>query len=431
MKRTATFVLAAIGVSLVGGLARVSVAENWPQWRGGRHDGVSAEREVPVQWSRQENVRWRLPLPGPAGSTPVVWEDRIFLTTVEEKGDLLLMCIGTDGKPQWQQVLDTGNRSVRGDEGNSASNSPVTDGEHVWAMVATGEIGCYTLAGEEQWKFNVAERYGELNIQFGMTSTPLLDDGRLYLQLIHGDGSDSTVEARVVCLEAKSGREIWSQRRVTGATDENEHSYASPVLYHDAQRKYLITHGGDYTIAYRLEDGGEIWRYGLNPHTDSYHPTRRFVASPVTGEGMVVIPSAKNGPVVALAGGVQGEIPERGDGVLWRLDRGTPDVPSPLIHDKLVYLCRENGVLACVDAGTGKILYENRLYSDRYRASPVYANHHVYLTARSGIVSVVRAGREFELVAENNMQEAISSSPVVAGGRLYLRTFDALYAIGK
>lgn len=420
-----------LGLILVCGVADQGKAENWPQWRGARHDGISTAVEAPVHFGREQNVLWRLPLPGPGGSTPVVWKDNLFLTTADSMGQVLLVCVGTDGGLRWQQTLDTGNRAARGDEGNSASNSPVTDGQHVWAMVATGVLGCYSMEGEQQWKLDVGERYGKLDIQFGMTSTPLLDEGRLYLQLIHGDGDDSTVEARVVCLDAKTGREIWSRPRVTGATQENEHSYASPVLYHDDQQKYLITHGGDFAIAHRLEDGGEIWRYGLNPHTDSYHPTLRFVASPVAGEGLVVIPSAKNGPVVALAADAKGEVTERGSSVLWRLDRGTPDVPSPLIHDRLVYMCRENGVLVCVDAMTGQMVYEQRLYSDRYRASPVYANGHLYMIARNGIVSVVREGRDFELVAENDMQEPISSSPVFADGRLYLRTFEALYAIGN
>ncbi|MBM4000519.1 MAG: pyrrolo-quinoline quinone [Planctomycetes bacterium] len=420
---------AAVFAAFLGSWTTVS-AENWPQWRGARHNGISDERDVPVRWSRDENVRWRLPLPGPAGSTPVTWDDRIFLTSVDASGALLLLCVGTDGREGWRQTLDSGNRDVRGDEGNSASNSPATDGRHVWAMVATGAIGCFTVAGEPVWKFNVSERYGALNIQFGMTSTPLLDNGRLYLQLIHGDGEDTSVEARVVCLNAATGEEIWSQRRVTGATNENEHAYASPILFRDAERAFLVTHGGDFTIAHRLEDGREIWRYGLNPHTDAYHPTLRLVATPAAGEGMIVIPSAKNGPVAAVTATATGEVAARGDAVRWRLDRGTPDVPSPVIRGGLVYLCRENGVLVCVDGATGEIAYEERLYSDRYRASPLYAHGHLYLASRKGVVSVVREGRAFHRVAEIDMGEPISASPIVSGGILYLRSFDALYAIG-
>ena len=419
------------GFALFGGMVGQASADNWPQWRGPDHDGISKETGLPVRWDNVQEVAWRLPLPGAAGSTPVVWDDRIFLTTVDNSGKLLLMCVSTDGRMLWQQMLDQGNKDVRGDEGNSASNSPVTDGQHVWAMVATGVIGCFTVDGDPVWQFNVADRYGKLDIQFGMTSTPLLESGKLYLQLIHGDGRDATNEARVVCLDAKTGDEVWSKQRITGATQENEHSYTSPILYRDGNTAYLVTHGGDYAVAHRLDDGEEIWRYGLNPHGASYHPTLRFVASPVAGKGMVIIPSAKNGPIVAVSADASGSIEEQATDVLWRHEKGTPDVPSPLYHDGLVYLCRENGILVCMDAQSGEVLYENRLYSDRYRASPVYADGHLYMVARKGIVSVVRAGRDFELVAENNMGEPTSSSLVVSNGRLYLRTFEALYCIGK
>jgi outer membrane protein assembly factor BamB len=406
-------------------------AENWPQWRGPAGNGISPEQNLPVKWNREENVAWRLPLPGPAGSTPVVWGDRIFLTSVDAKGDLLLICISTAGNELWRQTMDTGNTDVRGDEGNSASNSPCTDGKHVWAMMASGALGCYTMDGKEIWKFNVADRYGKLSIQFGLTSSPLLDKGRLYLQLIHGEGKAETQEAAVVCLDAATGDEVWKQARVTGASQENEHAYSSPTLYRDGQQEFLITHGGDFAIAHRLSDGVELWRYGLNPQGASYHPTLRFVASPLAADGFVIVPSAKNGPLVALRPGAKGEIEEQGNDVLWRHEKGTPDVPSPIADGGLVYLCRENGILVCVDAKTGKQIYEERLVSDRHRASPILAGGYLYLTARKGTVSVVRAGPKFEMVAQNELGEPTSSSPVVANGRLYLRTFDALYAIGR
>lgn len=410
--------------------AKTLSAENWPQWRGENHNGISTTVSVPTKWNREDNVLWRLPMPGPAGSTPIAWGDRIFLTTVDKDGALFLLCIRDDGNELWRRTLDTGNQDVRGDEGNSASNSPATDGKHVWAMVASGVLACFTVDGDEVWRFNVADRYGKLDIQFGMTSSPILDDDKLYLQLIHGEGSADTEEARVVCLDAKSGKEIWVQKRITGATQENEHSYTSPIIYRDSQRSYLVTHGGDYAVAHSLEDGKEIWRYCLNPHGASYHPTLRFVASPVAGDGMIVVPSAKNGPYVAISANAAGDIPERGDAIMWREEKGTPDVPSPLVHDGLAYLCRENGILVCLDAKTGEQVYENRLFSDRYRASPILANGNLYMVARKGIVSVVKAGREFQLVAENDMDEPTSSSPIVANGRIYIRTFDALYAIG-
>ena len=406
-----------------------AMAENWPQWRGVTFDGISHETNVPVKWSKTENVAWRLPLPGPAGSTPIIWDEQIFVTSVDDKGALLLISVTTDGKELWRTVVTAGNHDVRGDEGNSASNSPCTDGKHVWVMMANGILGCYSMDGNEVWKFDLQKRYGNFNIQFGLTSSPLLDDGRLYLQLIHGDMRTSTEEALLVCLDSINGSEIWRSERLTGARQENKHSYSSPTLYQDGQQKYLIAHGGDFITAHQLEDGVEIWRYCLNPQGALYHPTLRFVASPLAVPGFVVAPSAKNGPVVCIKGDAKGDITDNKSAVLWRRDKGTPDVPSPLYYDGLVYLCRENGNLVCVDAANGATIYEERTTADRHRASPLLADGKIYLTARKGVVSVVKAGRNFELLAQNDMGETISSSPVISQGKLYLRTFDALYAI--
>ncbi len=405
------------------------LAENWPQWRGPRLDGVSQEQNVPVEWSKTENVAWRFPLPGAGGATPVVWDDRIFVTAPE--GDnLLLICVNTAGKELWRQKVSQGNRAVRGDEGNSCSPSPSTDGKHVWTFFTDGTLACYTLDGKEVWKHNLQDRYGKFNIAFGMTATPVLDGETLYVQLIHGEGKAETREAIVVALNKHTGDEIWKHDRQSKARDECEHSYASPTVYRDRTREFLITHGADYTIAHSLNDGRELWRCGLNIGAQ-YHPTLRFVSSPAVGEGRIVAPSAKNGPVVCIRPDAQGDITDAEAPFFWRKDQGTPDVPSPLIRDGLVYLCLENGNLVCLDSVTGEEYYEERTVRERHRASPVYADGKIYVTGRNGMVTVVKAGKNFEMLAQNEMGEEMSASPAISNGRIYLRTFDALYAIEK
>jgi outer membrane protein assembly factor BamB len=424
-------VVAVVGGGLLSAaLVTQALADNWPQWRGPNLDGVSREKDLPVQWSKTENVLWRLPLPGPAGATPVVWGDRLYLTSVD--GDqLVLLCVSTDGKELWRRVVGTGNRDVRGDEGNSASPSPSTDGKHVWAFMANGLLACYTVDGEEVWKLNLQDRYGKFNIAFGMTATPVLDNGRLYVQLIHGEGNPETREAVVVCLNAADGKEIWKVDRPSDARDECEHSYASPVIYRDKEREFLLTHGADYVVAHSLEDGKELWRCGdLNPK-GKYNPTLRFVASPVCAEGLIVVPTAKGGPVVCIKPDAKGDITDNEAAFYWKRPRDTPDVPSPLIVDGLVYFCRENGVVICLDGKTGSQHYEKPTIRDRHRASPVYADGKIYTAARNGNIAVLKAGPEFELLSTNDMEESISSSLVIANGRIYVRTFDALYAIGK
>lgn len=417
-------------LALICGMAcaaagRPAMAENWPQWRGPTGDGISQETDLPVHWSKTENVAWRLPLPGPAGSTPVIWKDRVFLTSAGPGGDLLLLGVDIDGREKWKVKVTSGDRAVRGDEGNSSAPSPATDGQHIWAFFANGVLGCYDLDGHEVWKENLQHRYGKFDIAFGLTSTPVLDGDRLYLQLLHSGAS------QVIALDKTTGEQIWKHDRQTDARKECEHSYASPTLYRDGQREFLLTHGCDYIVAHSLQDGHELWRCGgLNPK-NSYNETLRFVASPVTAPGLIVVPSAKDGPVLGLSPDARGDITGTNEAHVWTRSRNTPDVPSPLVVDGLVYLCRENGVLICLDAETGKQYYQERAFSDRYRASPIYADGKIYVTARGGMVTVVKAGTEFEILSSNDMQEPISSSPAISGGRIYLRTFEALYAIGK
>ncbi len=261
---------------------------------------------------------------------------------------MVLMAVGTDGKPLWKQVMADHNKTVRGDEGNSASPSPSTDGKHVWAMMGNGELGCYTFDGKPVWNFNLQDRYGKFDIQFGMTSSPVLDGDRLYLQLLHSGG------ALVVALDKTTGNEIWKQTRPSDARAECEHSYASPVIYRDDKAALLLTHGCDYIVAHRLSDGKEVWRCGgLNPK-GNYNPTLRFVASPLAVPGLVIVPGAKNGPVLALDPHAQGDITESQEGHVWTREHNTPDVPSPLVVDGLVYLCREDGTLLCLDAQDGR-----------------------------------------------------------------------------
>src|SRR5262249_49628692 len=146
---------------------------------------------------------------------------------------------------------------------------------------------------------------------------------------------------------------------------------------------------------------------------------------------MIVVPTAKNGPVVALMPSATGRIAPDSAGVLWRMQRGTPDVPSPLVYGNLVYLCRENGLVICLDAKTGKEAYQEALPRQRYRASPVYADGKIILTGRDGTFSVVKAGPKFELLATNRLPDSFTASPAISNGRIYLRGFETLYAIGN
>lgn len=404
-------------------LAASTCIANWPSWRGPLNQGISDEKNLPSSWNSTENRLWRVQLPGAAGATPVVWEDHIFLTSVDAD-ELVVMCITTDGKLKWKRTQSRGNREVRGDEGNSAAASPVTDGKHVWAFFADGSLGCYDFDGNQVWAMDVQQKYGKFDIAFGLTSTPVLHDDQLYLQLIHSGG------AQVVALKKDSGMEAWAVKRISDAHSECEHAYSSPIVYDDGTTRFLLTHGADYSIAYDMKDGREIWRVGGLHPPDRYDPTLRFVSSPVAADGMIVIPSAKQGITVAVKPNGKGDITGDRQYYHWTFAI-TPDVPSPLILDDYVYLCRENGNLICLDRKTGKQIYEERTNRIRHRASPVYADGKIFLSGRDGKVTVVQPGKAFKILAQNDLEESLAASPAISRGRIYLRTFDALWAIGE
>ncbi|MFO0012406.1 MAG: PQQ-binding-like beta-propeller repeat protein [Planctomycetota bacterium] len=414
-------------------------ADSWPQWRGGRGDGMSSEKNLPTQWNATRNVKWRCELPGQAGATPVVWKDRIFLTSAEGN-DLVLICIQTaDGRKLWQKKVGSGNQDARAGEGNSASPSPSTDGEHVWCFFGTGMLACFTVDGNEVWKLDVNDKFGKLDIQFGMTSTPVLDGDALYLQLIHGPMKfdDATRIGKVVKLDKKTGKTIWEIDRQTEAAFECKHSYASPFIYRDGKREFLVIHGADCITGHRLEDGRELWRFGqlngptkLNPKDND--PTFRFVASPLVVPGMIIVPTAKEGPVVALKvnDALSGDCSTNPEVIAWTSPR-TPDVSIPLLVDGLVYLLHKDGRLQCLDAETGKEIYFARTYTGQHRSSPVYAGGYIYFQSSDGHCTVVKPGPNLEIVSTNELDEPITASAVVADGVLYIRSYKALYAIAN
>jgi outer membrane protein assembly factor BamB len=401
--------------------ASYAPADNWPYWRGPDNNGICKEERLPVQWSATKNVLWKVPLPGMGGSTPILWGDRIFLTSGEGK-NLILLCLDTNGKTLWKRTLGSAKRLlIKGGEANEASASPSTDGKHVWAFVGSGDLACFDFEGKEIWKINVQDRYGRFQIQHGLHNTPLLHEDRLYLSLLHSGGH------WVIALDKATGKEVWKVGRKSDAQGESREAYSSPCLGRDGKEAYLVVLGCDYTTAHRLSDGSELWRVGgLNPK-NSY--AFRIISSPVAVPDLIVVPTARGGPVVAVKPEARGTIKPGNPGEQWRRSTGAPDVPSPLVHNGLVYLCRETGVLICLDAKTGKELYQQRLHAARYRASPVYADGKIYATARDGTFSVLKAGPTFELLAANVLPDEFTASPAIANGRIYLRGFRALYAI--
>jgi outer membrane protein assembly factor BamB len=416
-----------------------AAAENWPQWRGPKNDGHSAETGLPAEFGPDKNVIWKLKMPGPGESTPCVWGDRMFFTSYVGPEQVVLMCVGTDGKEKWRKPLiksDVEREKKNPDSATNASASCSTDGKHVWSYAGgrqTGLLTCHTVDGTPVWEKDIPKTYGAFGIQFGTHWTPCLHDGRLYLMVMHKNAQ------KLVCLTAATGAEVWQVVRegadMPGAKNRTESSdvYSSPVIWEGQGGPLLIVHGNDYCTAHKLDTGAEVWRVGgLNP-TGSR--AWRFISGPVVSPDLIVIPSCKTGPTVGINPvGAKGTIEDK-PFELWKLSPRekviTPDVPSPLRVGDVVYIVEAGGPMTAIEAKTGTVLYTSQpTTKGKHRANPVYADGKIYAVGVEGGTTVVKPGPKFEALSRNQLPDRFLASPAVSGGRLYLRGYDHLWAIG-
>lgn len=408
-----------------------ALAENWPQWRGPKNDGHSTEKSLPTEWNEEKNIRWKCPLPGPGSSTPCVWGEKIFLTSMTDD-NVALLCIGTDGKEKWRKPMGKGGVKTMKDEGgNLASASCSTDGKLVFAFVGSGKLAAFDFDGNEKWSVDTLEKYGNFlsaqTIQFGGHWTPVLHDGKLYVTIMHRQGQ------HVIAFDAATGKEIWKIERPSDSPKgvESPDVYASPFIWQNGEKALLIVHGNDYCTGHNLKDGSEVWRVTeLNPKA-KYNRAWRAVSSPLVTPELIVVPSCKSGVTVAIDPlKAKGTIDPGTPAEKWRLMKNTPDVPSPILVNDLVYIMGEKGTLYCHEAATGKSVYENSITTMRHRANPVYADGKLYLVGRDGTTVVVKTGRTMERLAVNKLPDIFASSPAIANGVIYLRGWKDLYAIG-
>lgn len=410
-------------VSLAGALVffgSVGWADNWPQWRGPQRTGVSKATDLPTQWSRDDNIAWKLSLPETSGATPIVWGDHVFLNVAQDK-DLSLWAISRqDGRVLWQQHLD--GRNVDKRKGNMSSPSPVTDGKTVWVMTGTGVLTAFDFQGNPLWKRDLQREYGEFGINHGYSSSPMLHDGVLFVQVLHGFLTDDP--SYVLAINGANGENLWHVERPTDAPKEAPDAYTTPALWQLAGETAIVISGGDYVTGHDPASGREIWRVGgLNP---TRNPMQRIVASPVVVGKRLFVPSRVN-PLLALVAinGIDNE-PQ----VEWSMDRG-PDVPSPAVDDQFVYLLNDKGILWCLDASSGDVVWgPERIPSAIYSASPLVADGKLYATSEQGLTTVIKAGPQFEVLAENSIDEYTLASMAVAGSQIFLRTAEHLYCIG-
>ena len=416
-----------IGTGIIAAAAAATLsADNWPQWRGPSLNGVAAEKGLPVKWSETENVAWKLPMPGRSGSTPIIWGDVIFLNngTADTTGDLELWAVDRNsGKVMWKGPIAGGNHIER--KQNMSSPSPVTDGRTVWVMTGVGVLKAFDFKGKELWARDIQKDHGKFGLNWGYASSPLLHEGNLYVQVLHGMKTDDP--SYVMKIDGNSGKTLWRTERPTKAISESPDSYTTPALLRYGTTTEIVVSGGDIVTGYDPAGGKEIWRMdGLNPTNDPYF---RIIASPLV-VGDVVIAPTRERPMLAIKAGGRGDITQTHR--LWSFNNG-PDVPTPVSDGSLLYSVTDRGVAYAVDVKSGKVVYgPERLKPDSYSASPLLAEGKIYITSENeGVTSVYSAGPKFQLLAENPLNDYCLSSPAVSEGQIFIRTTKHLWAIGQ
>jgi outer membrane protein assembly factor BamB len=385
--------------------------EDWPCWRGPRGDGSSAETAPPTHWTGSDNVAWKTEIPGRGHSSPIVWRDRVFVTScLEETAERVLLCLDrATGNVLWQQTVLTVPLERKHSLNSFASSTPATDGEQVYATFLDGEqmfVAAYDLAGQELW----TARPGGFSSQHGYCTCPVLFED---LVILNGDHDG---EAYLVALRRDDGQVVWKTRR-----ENNTRSYVTPLIREIDGRTQLVLSGNRCVASYDPHDGSRHWIID--------GPTEQFVASMVY-DGHLLFLTAGYPEYHILAIRPDGAGNVTGTHIAWRTTKGAGYVPSPVLCGPYLLNVTDGGVATSFEASSGRRVWTERI-GTHYSASLVTAAGLVYFLADDGVTKVVRAGEEFELVAENALGEPCYASPAISDGQIFLRGERHLYAIGR
>ena len=451
----------AVWLTVVLFLAYVSITAqtpdqaHWPQWRGPFFNGM-ARGDAPTNWNDTNNIKWKTEIPGKGHSTPVIWGDRIFLTTAiptgkpapavptptppatqtpatgqgegrrgrgpggdtgpqaEQRFEVLCLDRKT-GKILWQKTarVATPHEGYHRVYGSFASNSPVTDGKYVYAFFGSRGIYAYDFNGKLIWEKDLGVQM-KMRLAFGEGSAPFLDGNRLFLVYDHEAGSF------MVALDKRNGKELWRVTRDEGS------SWSTPLAIEYAGRRQIVVAASKKVRSYDAEDGKLLWEAaGLGANA---------IPMPVHQNGVIYVMSGYRDPrLMAIKLGREGDLTGT-DSILWSQTRGLAYTTSPVLHDNKLYVLTDNGLLSAFNATTGEPHFAQVRLPKPYnfKASPVGANGKLYLATEDGDVVVLKMGEKFEVIATNTLTDQVFiATPVIAGGDLFLRGKDQLFCIGQ
>ena len=384
-------------------------ASDWPQFRGPTGQGTSDEHGLPLNWSETTNVRWKVPIPGKGWSSPVIQGDRIWLTTATEDGKSL-RAISVDRNTgailQNVEVFRLKSAKLTNAKNSFASPTPIIDGDHVYIHFGAFGTACLTQSGEVVWKTKLDYDNG----QHGTGGSPVLYDDLL---IISCDGNDIQY---VVALDKLTGKVRWKKSR------EGYQAYTTPLIVKLEGGDQVISPGAFRAVSYDPRNGKELWQV-------TYGEGFSNVPRPVYGDGLVFICTGFQQPSL-LAVRIDGKGDVTKSKVAWKLDRGVPLTPSPLLVGNELYLVTDNGIATCIDAKTGKENWRARL-GGNHSASPIYADGRIYFLSEEGESVVIAPGKELKHLATNQLDGRTLASMAVAGGSIFVRSETHLYRIGS
>ena len=431
-----------IATSFVVSLAGAASAGNWPQWRGPDGSGISTEKNLPSQWSPTKNIKWKTPIEGRGHSSPIVWENKIFVTTAIEgaevpgakaakhlidnkdfvhpdsvganrKHTFKVVALNRDnGKILWETVAWEGTPyDDRHRKSSYAASTPATDGKLVYAYFGSEGLYAYDFNGKLAWKADV----GKLaNLGMGTATSPILFENVVIVQADEDNGEKSFI----VAYDKTTGKEVWKTPRKV------QISWSTPLLARSAKRTELIASGTESIIAYDPATGKELWTHkGVESNA---------IPSPVANNEMVYLVAGYPAKIaMAIRLGQSGDLTGTPN-VPWQYTKGTAYVPSPILYGDYLYLTTDRGILTCIDAKTGAVVYEGGRIPipATFTASPVAFDGKILLTSEDGDTFMVKAGPKHEIIGTNSIGEPVYASPAIADGRIYIRGEKNIYCIG-
>lgn len=413
-------------------LALTLAAENWPRFRGPTGQGLSAETNLPLTWSESSNLAWRLTVPGAGWSSPIVWENRVFVTTATENGTKCrVLCLDRDsGRVLWDTFVFEQVPRRKESKNSYATPTPVTDGKSVFAVFGDGSVAALDFSGKVLWTNRDVEFYS----RHGLGASPLLVDGLLVMPY---DGSNATFRARetgvgddeklgwqipwdqsfIVALDAATGRRVWTGRRGLSRI-----AHVSPLAIEDGARRLILSAAGDRIQTFDPKTGELVWSV--------YSQGEGVTPSPVVGDGLVFTSSGFEKTTlrtVKLADG-RGDVTE--SHVAWEQRKGAPTQPSLLYVSPLLHTITDGGIAHCYRGDTGELIYAERV-GGNHSASPTHADGRIYFLSEDGVCTVIGAGDRFEKLAESRLPGRFQASPAISSGRIFLRSDTELFCVMK